>query len=176
MISRPQPDEYAPFYAGYIARVPDGIDIFTLLASQPDELRQLLGRVLDEGASIRPEPTEWSIKEVLGHMCDTERIFAYRALRIARGDTTPLSGFDQNEYVETGNFNARSLSDLIEEFSLHRRANLLCFGSFSETEIRRRGTASNSPVTVRALLFMMAGHVMHHLESLKTDYQVEIPR
>jgi uncharacterized damage-inducible protein DinB len=176
MISRPYPEEYAPFYAGYIQRVPEGDDLFTLLASQPDELRQLLSQISDSDASTRPAPSEWSIKEVIGHICDTERIFAYRALRIGRGDVSPLHGFDQNNYVETGNFNRRSLSDLMEEFSLQRRANILCFQPFTEVEIARRGTASGSPVTVRALLYMMAGHVMHHLESLKTDYQVEAPR
>jgi uncharacterized damage-inducible protein DinB len=172
MIARPQTDEYAPFYAGYIGRVPEGADIFAVLSSQPEELRTLLQVVSDNDASVRPAPEEWSIKEVIGHVCDTERIFSYRALRIARGDTTPIPGFDQNEYVRATDFNARSLNDLIEEFTLQRRANLLCFRQLTEDEAVRRGTASNNPVSVRALLYMMAGHVMHHIESLKTDYKV----
>jgi uncharacterized damage-inducible protein DinB len=172
MVPRPQSDEYAEFYAGYVQRVPDGSDIFTVLSGQPDALHSLLGGVSDAQANIRPAPGEWSIKEVIGHLCDAERIFAYRALRIARGDTQPLAGFEQNAYVAATDFNARNLTDLIEEFALQRRANLVCFKPLTETETARCGTASNNPVSVRALLFIMAGHVMHHIESLKTDYKV----
>jgi uncharacterized damage-inducible protein DinB len=173
MITAPQADEYAQFYAGYIQRVPQGTDIFVLLASQPEELRTLLASVSDEAASIRPAEGEWSIKEVMGHICDGERVFAYRALRIARADTTPLPGFEQNDYIEATDFNARRLSDLIEEFSLQRRANLLCFQPLTEVEIMRRGTASNNAISVRAILFILVGHVMHHIESLKTSYKVQ---
>jgi uncharacterized damage-inducible protein DinB len=172
MIARPNADEYAPFYAGYIARVPDGIDLFALLRRQPDDLRTLLAAVSDAQANAHPAPGEWSIKEVMGHICDTERIFAYRTLRIARGDTTPLPGFDQDTYVRGTDFNARALSDLLEEFSLQRRANVLCFAALTEAEIMRVGTASTAPVSVRALLYMMAGHVMHHIESFQTDYKL----
>lgn len=172
MITRPQADEYAPYYAGYIQRVPEGSDIFALLSHQPDELRTLLQDIPDAQANMRPAPGEWSVKEMIGHVCDTERIFAYRVLRIARGDTTPLSGFEQDEYVRATDFNARSLPDLIEEFAAQRRANVLCFKPLTEAETVRHGTASTFPVSVRALLYMMAGHVMHHIESLKTDYKV----
>ncbi|MFN8450678.1 MAG: DinB family protein [Anaerolineae bacterium] len=172
MIARPQADEYAPYYGQYIRRVPDGADIFTVLSGQPDELRALLASVSDERANLRPAPGEWSIKEVVGHVCDAERIFAYRALRVARGDTTPLPGFEQDDYVRATDLNVRSLPDLIEEFVLQRRANVLCFQPLTEAESQRRGTASSNPVSVRALLFMMAGHVMHHIESLKTDHKV----
>jgi hypothetical protein len=171
-VGRPQADEYAKFYAGYVGRVPDGADLFGLLAQQPDDLRALLGGIDESRASARPAPTEWSIKEVVGHINDTERVFAYRAMRIARGDTTPLAGFDQDEFVEATNFNARTLGDLLEEFALQRRANLLCFQPLTEVEIDRRGTASNNPISVRALLHILAGHVLHHVESLKTDYHV----
>ncbi|MFN8560767.1 MAG: DinB family protein [Anaerolineae bacterium] len=172
MIARPQADEYAPYYGQYIRRVPDGADIFTVLSGQPDELRALLASVSDERANLRPAPGEWSIKEVVGHVCDAERIFAYRALRVARGDSSPLPGFEQDDYVRATDLNVRSLPDLIEEFALQRRANVLCFQPLTEAESQRRGTASSSPVSVRALLFMMAGHVMHHIESLKTDHKV----
>lgn len=172
MIARPQADEYAPYYGQYIRRVPSGADIFAVLSGQPDELRALLASVSDDRASVRPAPGEWSVKEVVGHVCDAERIFAYRALRVARRDTTPLPGFEQDDYVRATDLNARSLPDLVEEFALQRRANVLCFQPLTEAESQRRGTASNNPVSVRALLFMMAGHVMHHIESLKTDYKV----
>ena len=172
MIVRPQADEYAPFYAGYVGRVPEGADHFAVLAQQPDDLRALLGAVTETAASARPAPAEWSIKEVIGHINDAERVFAYRAMRIARGDTTALAGFDQNDYVAATDFNARPLSELLEEFAAQRQANLLCFRPLSEAEINRRGTASNNAVSVRALLHVMAGHVLHHVESLKTDYHV----
>src|SRR5579871_3495067 len=116
MIARPQSDEYNPFYGGYIQRVPEGSDIFALLRAQPDDLRALLQHVSDEQANVKPAPGEWSIKEVIGHVCDTERVFAYRALAIARGEQKPLPGFEQDDYVRATNFNARTLPDLIEEF------------------------------------------------------------
>lgn len=171
-ISRPQADEYAPFYAGYVQRVPDGADLLSILSQQPAELRALLSAVTDEQANARPAPGEWSIKEIMGHICDTERVFAYRAVRVARADATPLPGFDQDEFVKATDFNARSLSDLLDEFELQRRANLLVFRAFTSEEVDRRGTASNNPISVRALLHIVAGHVMHHVESLKTDYHV----
>ena len=125
MISRPQADEFVAFYAGYVQRVPENSDIIALMTSQPDELQNLLQNVTDSQANVRPTPGEWSIKEVLGHICDGERVFAYRAMRIARGDTTPLAGFEQNEYIRATDFNARSLQDFIDEFTFQRRANVL---------------------------------------------------
>jgi hypothetical protein len=172
MIPRPQADEYNEYYAGYVQRVPEGSDIFAVLSSQPGELRTLLQNVSDAQANVRPAPGEWSVKEVIGHVCDTERVFSYRAMRIARSDIIPLAGFEQDEYVRATDFNARTLPDLIEEFEAQRRANVLCFKPLTEAETARRGTASNFPVSVRALLYMMAGHVMHHIESLKVDYKV----
>ncbi len=120
MIARPQADEYNPFYAGYVQRVPVGSDVFALLSRQPDDLRALLANVGDEQANLRPAPGEWSIKEVIGHVDDAERVFAYRAMRIARGDTTPLPGFEQDDYVRGTDFNARSLRSLLDEFAAQR--------------------------------------------------------
>jgi uncharacterized damage-inducible protein DinB len=173
MIPRPQADEFAPYFGRYIERVPEGTDLFALLSSQPDELRELLQDVSEEQANVRPAPGEWSIKEVMGHICDVERIFAFRALWIARGDTQPLPGFEQDDYVRATDFNARTLADLVEEFTLQRRANLLCFKPLTDGELARHGTASSGPFSVRALLYTLAGHVIHHIESLKTDYKVE---
>ncbi len=172
MIPRPQSDEYAPFYAGYVGRVPEGADIFAVLSGQPDEMAALLNDLSDEAANARPAPGEWSVKEVLGHICDTERVFSYRALRIARGDVTPLTGLDQNAYLEGTDYNRRPIADLEDELRFQRRANLLCLKPLSEAEFARRGTASDKPVSARALLYMMAGHVMHHIESLRVDYNV----
>lgn len=172
MIARPQQDEYAPFYAGYVQRVAEGRDVLALLGEQADGLRRLLAGVDEAQASARPRPDEWSVKEVLGHMCDTERIFAYRALRMARGDTTPLPGFEQDDYVRATDFNRRTLASLLDEFEAQRRGNLLFLEALTAAEIDRRGTASNGPFSVRALIYVMAGHVLHHVESLRVDYQV----
>jgi uncharacterized damage-inducible protein DinB len=172
LISYPQTNEYATFYAGYIQRVPQNSDIFKLLSQQIGELGLLLQHTTDEAASERPAPEEWSIKEVMGHICDSERIFAYRALRFARADTKELQGYEQDDYVKATDFNKRSLAGLLEEFSLQRRSNILCFQALSEEESLRRGVASNNPITVRALLFILAGHVMHHIESLQTSYKL----
>lgn len=172
MIARPHSDEYAPFYAGYVQRVPDDADLIGLLSQQPDDLQTLLLNLSDEQASTRPAPGEWSVKEVLGHIADSERVFAYRALRIARGDQTPLPGFEQNDYVSATDFNIRSPGDILEEFTLQRRSNVLLVRSLTDEEINRRGIASGNPISVRALLHILAGHVEHHLESLRTDYHV----
>jgi len=168
-VERPHENEYAPFYAGYVALVPDG-DVFETLARQPEALRTLLARLSTEQADFRPGPEEWSIKEVIGHINDTERVFAYRALRFARGDETPLAGFEQDDYVREAHFGARPLPDLMEEFDLLRRANVLAFRDLSREASLRQGTASGFAVSVRALLYIMAGHVAHHLESLRQDY------
>lgn len=168
-VGRPHDNEYAPFYAGYVRLVPDG-DIFEILARQPDALRTLLAPLSTKQADFRPGPAEWSIKEVVGHINDTERVFAYRALRISRGDQTPLPGFEQDDYVREANSGERTLPDLVEEFELLRRANLLAFNGLSQDVSQRQGTASGSNVSVRALIYLIAGHVEHHLESLRRDY------
>jgi hypothetical protein len=112
------------------------------------------------------------MKEVIGHLCDQERVFAYRLLCISRGDRTPLPGYDQDAYVNGTDLNARSLAGLLDEFDYQRRANVLCFEALDDEELSRVGTANDSAVTPRALLYLMAGHVMHHVESLQTDYDV----
>ena len=172
MIPFPQADEHIPYYGNYIKLVPQGTDILALLNQQPDELRTLLQHVSDEQANVRPAPGEWSIKEVVGHLCDTERILAYRAVCIARGDQTPLAGFEPDDYVNGTDFNVPSLPDLVEEFELQRRANVLCFRSFTTEEAARRGTASGNPFSARALLYLLGGHVIHHMDSLKMVYKV----
>ena len=172
MIPYPQPDEYFSYYSVYVERIGLGSDIFALLSQQPDDLHILLQSVSDTQANAHPAPGEWSIKEVLGHICDTERISAYRTLRIARGDTTPLPGFEQDDYVRATNFNARSLSNLIEEFTLQRRSNILCFQLLTSEEVARRGSANTHIFSARAMIYVLAGHVMHHIESLKTVYKV----
>ena len=125
-LSRPTEAEYAPFYAGYIQRVPDG-ELFTLFNVQIVTIHTLLDPLTPTQADFRPAPSEWSIKEVVGHINDAERIMAYRALRIARGDVQPLLGFDQDSYVRESDFKDRALDDLLEEFEFLRYANILAF-------------------------------------------------
>lgn len=169
LIHPPQPDEYAAYQASYVARVTDG-DVMHVLRTQVASLRELLTSVTDARARTRPAPAEWSINEVIGHMADTERIFAYRTLRIARGDTTPLAGFDQDDYILPGKFNARALSSLLDEFARVREATLSLVETLDDEALSRRGIASNNPVSARALVFITAGHVAHHTESLRTVY------
>ena len=170
-VERPASNEYGEYYAGYVSKVPDG-DIFDLLGQQIEALCNMLAGLTDEQANYRFGPKEWSIKEVIGHINDTERVFAYRALRFSRADENPLHGFDQDLFVKNSNYSQRTLPDLLQEFELLRRANLLVFKNLSPETYMRWGTASNNKFTVRAMLYIMVGHVNHHIGSLHTDYSV----
>ena len=167
-ISNPNADEHNPYYLEYTARVQG--DWADFIARTHAEFLAVVGPLSEAQAEARPGPDEWNIKEVIGHICDTERIFAYRALRIARTDTTPLPGFNQDPYVPAGEFSTRSLDDLLQEFNAIRAATLILFRSMPTAAASRIGTASDSPVSVRALAYMIAGHEHHHLESIKTVY------
>ncbi len=166
MISRPDSSEYAEFYKNYIARVPDG-NVLDFLAKQPGDYRQLLVGVSEEAAAAEPAPGKWSIKEVLGHICDAERVMSYRALRFGRGDQKELQGFEQDDYVRTANSNSRSLEDLLDEFESVRKATVALFGSLPPGAEMRRGVANGNPVTVRALAYIAGGHAQHHYDGLK---------
>ena len=168
-IHPPQAKEYAPFYAGYVSRASE-TDVIESLRAQADDLRQLLSGVTDAQARLRPAPPEWSINEVLGHLIDGERIFSYRMLRIARGDATPLPGFEQDDYILPGKFNTRTLASLLDEFAIARRSTLSLVETLDDEMLSHVGTASNTPVSARALVFITAGHVAHHTESLRTVY------
>jgi uncharacterized damage-inducible protein DinB len=174
-MKRPEATEYAEYYANYISKVP-GTDVLGVLESQRLQMLQLFAGRSDRDGSFRYAPGKWSVKEVLGHITDTERIFAYRALRIARGDQTPLPGFEQDDYVRNGAFGARKLADLVEEFGAVRGASIALFRSFNEEAWSRRGVASQKEVTARALAFMTAGHQMHHRLILEERYFPAIPR
>jgi hypothetical protein len=174
-MKRPEPTEYAEFYANYISRVP-GTDVLGVLESQRLQMVQLFAGRSERDGSFRYAPGKWTVKEVLGHITDTERIFTYRALRIARGDRTPLPGFEQDDFVKNGVFGERTLAGLAEEFALVRSASLALFRSFPEEAWPRRGVASEKEVTVRALAFITAGHQMHHRIILEESYFPAIPR
>ena len=166
MLTGPDPTEYAEFYKNYIARVPEG-PVLDFLAKQLGEYRQLLAGVSDEIASAAPAPGKWSIKQVLGHLCDTERVMTYRALRFARGDAGELRGFEQDDYVREAHSNSRTVDDLLAEFESIRKATIALFGSLPPEAETRAGIANGNKVTVRALAYIAAGHAQHHFESLK---------
>jgi len=168
-IGRPDPAEYSPYHERYISLVP-GNDILGTLESQRRQMLVLLcGRDENEG-ELRYAPEKWSVKEVLGHVNDTERIFAYRALRIARGDRTPLAGFEQDDYIRNGPFVHRALAEWIEDYIAVRRATLTLFRNLDEQAWMRRGIANNNEISVRALAYITAGHELHHRRILEEKY------
>jgi DinB family protein len=174
MIEKPSESEYAPFYAGYIAKIP-AESLLEILGRQSDHLRALASAATPEQQRFRYAPGKWSVREVIGHLIDGERVFGYRAFRIGRGDQTPLPGFDENQYVTASDYDQRDLAALADEFGLVRAANLALLRGFSEDEWRRIGTANSYPISVRALAFIMAGHVEHHVALLGERYGLEAP-
>lgn len=174
-MNRPEAGEYAAYYANYITKVP-GSDVLSVLESQRLQMLQLFAGRSERDGSFRYAPGKWSVKEVLGHIADTERIFTYRALRFARADQTPLPGFEQDDYVRSGAFGERTLAGLVEEFGAVRSASIGLFRSFKEDVWGRRGKADGKEVSVRALAFITAGHQMHHRIVLEERYFPAIPR
>src|SRR5713101_9949687 len=174
-MQRPEPTEYAESYANYVSKVP-GNDVLGVLESQRVQMLQLFAAHSERDGNFRYAPGKWTVKEVLGHVTDAERIFTYRALRIARGDQTPLASFEQDDYVRGGNFAERTLADLAEEFGLVRAASIALFRSLQREAWQRRGVASEKEVTVRALAFIVAGHEIHHRLILEERYFPAIPR
>ena len=170
-VTAPEASEYAPYYGRYISLVPN-TDILPVLKQQADDMENLLSGLSDEEASLPYAPGKWNIKQVLGHVMDAERVFAYRALRIARNDKTPLASFEQDDYVANGPFESISLAELLREYNAVRHATVLLFRHLAPEAWNRRGTASNNEVSVRALAYIIAGHDRHHYRSLRQDYAI----
>ncbi|HKF03964.1 MAG TPA: DinB family protein [Candidatus Sulfotelmatobacter sp.] len=168
-IARPEPGEYAPYYDRYISLAP-GNDILGTLDTQRRQMMLLLSGHDDSEADFRYAPHKWSAKEVLGHVCDTERIFAYRALRISRGDRTPIEGFEQDDYIRNAPFANRPLAELIEDYIAVRRATLTLLRNLDEPAWTRRGIANKNEVSVRAIAYTIAGHEVHHRRILEEKY------
>lgn len=166
---RPAPDEYLVYYHKYASRVPDG-DIIAILATQLEDTLTLLRDVTDERGLHAYAPGKWSIKEVIGHISDVERVMGYRALRFARGDETPLPGFDENVYTPAGEFNARPIASLLAELASVRRGTVALLAGLPAQAWTRSGAANNAAVTVRALAWIIAGHELHHRELIATRY------
>jgi uncharacterized damage-inducible protein DinB len=170
-LGRPAADEYAHFYAGYVARVPDG-DIIAILSAQLETLTARLGSLSREQALARPTPSDWNALEVLGHITDGEQIFASRALRIARGDATPQPGFEQDDYVNAANFAEQPLEQLLAVYTAMRRASIALYASISDEAWLRRGTVSGQPCSARAWPYIAAGHELHHLVDFAERYGI----
>ncbi|HXK01690.1 MAG TPA: DinB family protein [Verrucomicrobiae bacterium] len=169
LITKPQDGEFARYYARYIDLVPDG-DVIGTLATQIHGTAATLQAISDADSLKRYAADKWSIREVVGHMIDTERIFAYRALRFARNDQTPLAGFEQDDYIGPAHFDARPWAGLIAELEAVRVSNLLLFRGFDPDAWQRQGMASNNPISVRAVAYVIAGHERHHMRVLRERY------
>lgn len=168
-IPRPAPGEYHPYYETYISKVPEG-DLLATLAGLRERTGRLLAEVGEGRARHRYAPGKWTIREVVGHLSDTERIFAYRLLRVARGDPTPLPGFDEQRYVPAGAFERRPLAEVAAEFRAVRDATLALLCGLEPAALAARGVANDSPVTARALAYIIAGHEIHHVQVIRERY------
>ena len=167
--TKPAPTEHAPEFSMYVTLVEEG-DIIQTLEQQLENSLSLLRTISPDKANFRYAPDKWSVKELLGHLIDSERIFSYRALCFARNDQTPLPGYEQNDYVREGNFDSRNLADMLEEYATVRRTTIQLFRPLNETEWLRHGKANEHDVTVRALAYIIAGHELHHMGVVRSCY------
>lgn len=168
---RPEPDEYGQFYQGYIEQVDQG-DILEILKDQMHETYTLINSLTAKQAGYRYAEGKWTVKEVIGHLIDSERIFAYRGLCFARNETKALPGFDQDAYVDEGNFTDRSTQSIGDEYFSLRNATIVLFDSFSEEILSRKGIANDATFSVRSLAYIIAGHERHHLDVLRDKYHI----
>jgi DinB family protein len=170
-MTRPLENEYAPFYQSYVAHVSED-DILTAMRSQIDALDVLLDRVPPERETYAYAEGKWTIRQIIGHLIDGERVFGYRALCIARGETQNLPGFDENAYMPNAPYEHVELEDLLSEFRLVRLSNIAMLRTLDQAAWARMGTANDSPVSVRALVYIMVGHARHHMGVLRDRYGV----
>lgn len=171
VMNRPHPTEYAQgaYFSRYIDQVGDR-PILEVLTSQLEEVQQIFGSLGEDQSHFQYEAGKWSLKELLGHLIDTERIMAYRVLCIARGEKQPLPGFDENSYVAAAQFYNRSLHDLLHEYQLVRKANVALFGSLTENMLLQMGNANGKEISARAIIYIIAGHERHHLGIIRERY------
>ena len=174
VVQRPRPDEYAKAFERYVSRVTD-TDVQEALRRQKDELPAALAGVRGPAEGHRYAAGKWSVREVVGHIIDTERIFGYRAVCVARGEKGPLPGFDENEYAAHATFDDYPLEELLEEFVHVREGHVAFFRHLSAEAWLRTGLSNANPVSVRALAFVMVGHVRHHLAVLQERYLPSLP-
>jgi len=169
MTIKPTVGEYPSYFESYIDQVPEG-NLLDILISQLEETTEFLTTLEDEQWNYRYATGKWTIKEVLGHVSDTERIMSYRLLRMSRGDQTPLQGYDEDEYVKEASFQNQSTVDLIEEFRAVRNSTYTLLRGLSEEDWLRKGVANDKEISVRAIAFIIAGHELHHVKIIKERY------
>lgn len=172
-IERPSANEYGDYYQGYVDKVGPG-NIFEILSDQMTETVSLIKKLNEESALYSYSDDKWTVKEVIGHMIDSERVFAYRAMSFARGEQQDLPGFDQDAYVAAGEFNKRSLQSLEAEYTAVRKTSLALFGSFSKEKLQLVGKANGYNFSVQSMAYIIAGHERHHLDLLGSKYQLEV--
>jgi DinB superfamily len=166
---KPDETEYAVYYGRYVGKI-EGVDIVAVLYDQLQSTLSFLRGIDDRTADFRYAPGKWSVKEVIGHVIDAERVFAYRALAFARNESTSLPGFDENQWAAYANYSSLSMNDILTEFETVRRSTLLLFRQMDTAAWNRRGNANGNDMTTRSAAFVIAGHLQHHLEMLKSRY------
>lgn len=166
----PKPDEYADYYSRYIKQIPDNENIIKVLQEDREKLQSLIKSIPEDRGNYSYAEGKWTVKEVFGHLADVERVMTYRAMCIARGEKKSIPGFEQDDYVRMASFNRRTLKNISEELLHLRNSAIVLFNSFDEETLLRRGTANNNEVSVRALLFIIAGHELHHMKILNERY------
>jgi hypothetical protein len=170
MNKRPESSEYGDFYAKYVALVPEEGELVSILGEQSVRTFAFLEELSEEQGNYRYAPEKWSIKQMIGHLTDNERIMSYRLLRIARGDGTPLAGYEENDYVQAGDFDRFSMKEMLAHFKIVRGSTLALLASLPEESWTRTGTANHAPMSVRAQACVLIGHELHHLNVLKERY------
>lgn len=173
MLTRPNQNEYAPYYQSYMELVPEG-DLKQILEKQLLDTIEILQNVSEEEGNVRYAPGKWSLKEVIGHIADTERITSYRLLRIARGDSTPLAGFSESDYINAASFDTLTMQELIADYTAVRKATLTLLNSVIDDAWVRIGTANNYPATPRSIAYFIAGHELHHRKIILERYLKQI--
>ena len=173
-LERPKPGEYAPFYDRYVSLIP-GNDILGTLATQLPKTVALLAARSESDGDLRYAPDKWTVKEMFGHVIDTERIMSYRVLRFARNDSTPIEGYEQDDYIRNGPFSDLRLADLVEEFKIVRAATLSLLRGLRASDWTRCGIANQNEISVRALAYVIAGHELHHRHILEERYFASTP-
>jgi hypothetical protein len=169
MIKKPRSDEYPSYAEAYVSQIPDGADVMQMLEDSQTTSYNLFSNMDDATASHAYADGKWTLKQLLGHMIDTERMFTFRAFCFSR-EHTVLPGFDQDVYVNNTDFNSRTIQSLVAEFRTVRESTLYLFGNLSEAQLIKQGIASNSPVSVRALVYITAGHELYHLKIIREKY------
>ncbi|MCX6291796.1 MAG: DinB family protein [Bacteroidetes bacterium] len=169
MIDKPSPDQLYSYYQTYLRYVPED-DLLEAFISQSTTRRNFLKTISEEKASCSYAEGKWKLKEVVGHLCDTERILSYRALRISRNDQTPLPGFEEDDYVANSNYRKRTLENIAKEYETIRESTISLFKNMSEEMFDRKGTSNRASVSVRDIIFFILAHERHHLLVIQEKY------